>query len=287
LLYLRESGAIQADAGPEGWWRLTDKHQAHSGVDALPADVRLVFTARLDRLVQEIKELVQTAAVLGREFDVQVLSHMLGNKPGLDDQIGHAEEDAIWQAINQVRYLFRHALLRDAAYEMQLRSRRRELHHLAAQALEKWYAQEIEGHLGEIAYHYEAAFQQGLETARQPACQYLQRAGKRAAQSYENTAALDFFSRALCLLEESERAARFTLLLQREQVLQLVGDRDAQAEALDAAQDGLGGIEFCVIGTKLKQRIIILQLFDGKSAKRFFGFDQVKVSHLAYCSDRR
>lgn len=237
LLYLSEGEAIEP--GPDGCWQLTRKRPSRSGADgadALPTDVRLVFAARLDRLVQEVKELVQTASVLGREFDVQVLAHMMHHKPELPEQLRHAEEDAIWQAINQVRYLFRHALLRDAAYEMQLRSRRRELHHLAAQSLEQLYAQEIELHLDKIAYHYEAAFQQGLEVARQPAYQYLERAGQRAAQAYENTAALDFFSRALSLLKESEADERFALLLLHEAVLHLVEDRNAQAADLDAAQ---------------------------------------------------
>ncbi|MBN2146168.1 MAG: tetratricopeptide repeat protein [Anaerolineales bacterium] len=229
LLYLREGGVVKET---EGVWCLTRKRAQ----DPLPTDVRLVFTARLDRLVKDIKDIVQTAAVLGREFDVQVLARMLQNDPHLVEKMTRAADDAIWQAISQVRFLFKHALLRDAAYEMQLRHRRRELHQLAAQSLEQLYPQEIEQHYDEIAYHYEAAFQQGLDSVRTQAVQYLERAGQRSAQAFENAAAIDFFSRALQLLEESEQSERFALLLAREAILHLTGDRTAQAADLAAAQ---------------------------------------------------
>lgn len=229
LLYLREGGVIKETGDA---WHLVRKRAQ----DPLPTDVRLVFTARLDRLVKDVKDLVQTAAVLGREFDVQVLGHMLRSDAGLRDKMARAEDDAIWQAINQVRYLFKHALLCDAAYEMQLRARRRELHHLAAQSLEQLYPQELERHFGEIAYHYEAAFQQGLDTVRTQAWQYLERAGQRAAQAFENAVAVDFFTRAMQLLEESETSERYTLLLAREAVLNMIGDRAAQLADLESAQ---------------------------------------------------
>ena len=113
--------------------------------------------------------------------------------------MAHAEEDAIWQAINQVRYLFKHALLRDAAYEMQLRARRRELHQLAAQALEQLFPQEIDLYSDEIAYHYEAAFQQGLDSARVSAMAVPGTTpGSVLLRRYENAVAVDFFSRARC-----------------------------------------------------------------------------------------
>ncbi len=229
LLYLREGGVIKET---DGTWQLVRKRSQ----EPLPTDVRLVFTARLDRLVKSIKDLVQTASVLGREFDVQVLAHMLRNDVGLPEKMQRAQDDAIWQAINQVRYLFKHSLLRDAAYEMQLRSRRRELHHMASQSLEQLYAQELELHYDEIAYHYEAAYQQGLDADRPQAIQYLERAGQRSAQAYENAAALDFFSRALQLLAADEAEQRFALLLQREAMWNLIGDRAAQAADLEAAQ---------------------------------------------------
>ena len=229
LLYLREGGHL---VRINGAWHLSERDLQ----DVLPADVRTVFTARLDCLDTDVKETVQAAAVLGREFDVQVLSHMLQDDPRLPDKLRRAEGEAIWKAISAMRYLFKHGLLRDAAYEMQLRSWRREMHYLAATALEHVYGQEHSVHYQEIAYHYESAYQQGLEKARQPACRYLQNAGQRAAAAYENAVALDFYSRALNLLNEVEDDSRYVLLLAREEMLHLMGERAAQAADLQALE---------------------------------------------------
>ncbi|MBN1485474.1 MAG: tetratricopeptide repeat protein [Chloroflexia bacterium] len=238
LLYLQEQGQIERRG--EHWHLLAPQDQA------IPTDVRAVLIARLDRLSQEIKGIVQTAAVLGREFEVLVLAEMLQHPQGLADsagpmkqlpeglweQIKKAEREAIWVALSQLHYLFKHALLRDTAYGMLLRARRRELHQLAAQALETLYAEELAQHYGQIAYHYKAAYQQGLEALRGPARDYLQRAGCLAAEHYETEAAIDALSQAEALTLESEAETRYELLLAREGMYQLRGRREEQAQDL-------------------------------------------------------
>jgi len=103
----------------------------------VPSGINAILIARLDRLAAQVKAVVQTAAVLGREFDVQVLSKML--REGERAHIQVAEQEAIWTAIDALRYLFRHALLRDAAYDMQVRERLQSLHRLAAETIEALY----------------------------------------------------------------------------------------------------------------------------------------------------
>ncbi|MBN1889186.1 MAG: AAA family ATPase, partial [Thermoflexales bacterium] len=235
LLYLRERGGIEV---ADGTWRLTGDRPA----SALPSDVRAIFTARLDRLTGAVKDVVQTAAVLGREFELRVLAQMLRDDAALPDKVRSAEEEAIWSALSQVRYIFKHALLRDAAYEMQLRARRRELHQLAAQALERLYADDLTPHYGAIAYHYEAACRLGLAAVRDQAIAALRQAGERAAGDYENAAAVDYYSRALALTpedvapESAEAERRYDLLLGREAVYHLQGAREAQAGDLAALE---------------------------------------------------
>ena len=90
----------------------------------MPTDVRAVLVARLDRLSQNVRDVVQTASVLGWEFEVQLLAQMLHGDPGLRGKVAQAEEMSIWSPLNELRYLFKQALLRDAAYSMQLRARR-------------------------------------------------------------------------------------------------------------------------------------------------------------------
>lgn len=230
LLFLRDQRRL---IEKDGRWQLA---QAAGADTLLPSDVRMIFTSRLDSLSSEVREVVQTAAILGREFEVRVLADMLRQSAEgrLPDWLEQAESSAIWSALSEIRYIFKHALLRDAAYEMQLRARRRELHRLAAEALEKLYANDIAPHAAEIAYHYQAACRQGLAGVRLRALDYLEQAGQRAARGYENTAAIQFFSGALELLAAGEDERRWNLLLQREAVYDLTTARAAQSADLDA-----------------------------------------------------
>ena len=235
LLYLREQGGLAAQAGR---WQLASQPGSAGGT-LLPADVRLVFTSRLDGLSSQVREVVQAAAILGREFEVRLLAGLLQGDERLPEWLQQAERSDIWAptmlgALSEIRYLFRHALLRDAAYEMQLRARRRELHRLAAGALEQLYAADLEPHTAEIAYHYQAACRQGLPAVRLPAIDYLQRAGQRAQRNFENSAAVQAFSDALELLETDEDDRRWELLLQREAIYHLTALRAAQTADLDA-----------------------------------------------------
>lgn len=228
LLFLREQGTLQKQ---NEHWQLAETGATGA---TLPTDVRLIFTSRLDSLSADVRDAVQTAAILGREFEVRILADMLRAKEYLPFWLHEAEGNAVWVALNEIQYIFKHALLRDAAYEMQLRARRRELHKLAAQAMEKLYAVDIAPHYPEIAYHYLAAYRQGLTEARQPALNYLEWAGQRAASVYENAAALQNFSAALELLEAEETERRWNLLLQREAIYNLTGERPAQSADLEA-----------------------------------------------------
>ena len=171
--------------------------------------------------------MVQTAAVLGREFDTQVLAVMLDGDDELTTKIGAADEAAVWSAMGKARYLFRHALLRDAAYEMQLRARLRSLHGRAAAAIEQVYAAELPPRYAELVYHNNQHDAEGEER------RYAQLAGDYAAEQYANDEAVRFFGRALSLTESTKLAERADLLLKREGIHYVRGDRQAQAADID------------------------------------------------------
>ncbi len=190
LLDWRERELLVRDAKPGGEvWTLT-----RQAMLAVPANINAVLIARLDRLAAEVRTVVQTAAVLGREFEVQVLSQMLGDEAQVPAKVRQAEAEAIWSAMSEIRYLFKHALMRDAAYEMQLRASLRELHALALDALETVYAAHLAPHYSELAYHAE-----GCQNVAKQALYYA-RAGEAAAAAYANAAAVDYYERWLSLL---------------------------------------------------------------------------------------
>lgn len=224
VLHLRERDVLTRVAG--GPWSA----RGEVGVLELPTTINAVLIARLDRLLAQVKEVVQTAAVLGREFEVQVLSQMLRGEEGVPARVKEAEAERIWMALSEVRYLFRHALLRDAAYDMQLRARLRELHHLAGEAIEQVYAADLASHYADLAYHYGRAEEMSQEQ------HYARLAGEQAAARFANAEAVAHLSRALELMPEEgspqDAAARGRLLLARERVYDLLGDRQAQARDL-------------------------------------------------------
>ncbi len=231
LRYLEAQDGIDQS---EGVWSLTKAQDASS----LPGDVQAIFAARLDQLSYELKDVVQTAAILGREFDTQVLDRMLHDNGILSRNMDGAEKEMIWSRLTSGRYMFRQGLLRDAAYEMQLRSRRRGLHKIAAETLKEVHVGEPSADVRQdsifdkIASHYEAAYLQGLEGVRSEAQTALEQAGAQASANYENGAAVDYFSRALALTPDDDADKRYALLLMREAVFHLRGERAAQAADL-------------------------------------------------------
>lgn len=218
-LDLRERHAI---APGEAGWQL----ETGSDID-VPTNINAVLMARLDRLSAQVRQVVQTASVLGHEFALQVLTAMLRGNVHTPRYVQAAEEERIWSVISELRYLFRHPLLRDAAYSMQLRTRLRELHTLAGQAIEQVYADHLAPYYADLAYHYGQA--DDLEHERS----YARLAGIWAASRFANSEAIQHLSRALELTPAAARTERYDLLCAREQVYDLQGDRQSQSSDLD------------------------------------------------------
>lgn len=226
LRYLVESDLLLE--GSEGWQVKREQRPL------LPSDVRSVLIARLDRLAQEVKDVVQTAAVLGREFEVALLISMLRDGPATHQKIAAAEEATIWSAIDQLHYMFRHALLRDTAYRMQVRARRQALHRLAVEALEELYGDDLQSHYAELAYHSERA---GLQAA---AADWYLLAAKQAISRGTLLEALNYLSQAESLASEESIETRWNILTQQIDVLGMKGDaetgREKAAKMLEAGQ---------------------------------------------------
>lgn len=168
----------------------------------LPTDVRTILTSRIDRLAPTVKDTVQTAAILGREFETPILDRI---RAPVETQtsVSHATQAGVWVAMNETRYLFKHALMRDAAYGMQLVSHRRQLHQRAARVIEKYNQDNIEAYYGALAYHYEQAVDEAAPAeVRQKACTYLELAGDLAREAFQNTTAINYYQRLLTLQEQ-------------------------------------------------------------------------------------
>jgi class 3 adenylate cyclase/tetratricopeptide (TPR) repeat protein len=203
-----------------------------------------VLTARIDRLSFILKETIKTAAVIGREFEVPILTEVLrshdayiaqnGNDSKvLQEQIQTAEKGQIWQAMNELRYIFRHTLLREAVYDMQLKTQLRERHATTAKAIEKVYAEKLEDCYIDLAFHYEQA---GF---RHETRFYLKNAAEHSRRLFQNQQALDLYERLLKNTDDPTDIIK--IKIKRGEVLQLIGQWQAAEkqyqEALTDARD--------------------------------------------------
>ena len=189
----------------------------------LPASINAILIARIDRLAQRVKEVVQTAAVLGIEFELDILTKMM--QDNITNEVNQAELNQIWTAYTALKYMFKHMMLREAAYNMQLNEKLTHLHLLAALAYERFYQEDLSPYFATLAYHYKAADNPTKEQF------YARLAGEQASKRGNQNEAIIYFSRALTLASEAEK---YDLLLLREEAYHLLGEREKQAADLDA-----------------------------------------------------
>jgi class 3 adenylate cyclase/tetratricopeptide (TPR) repeat protein len=191
---LIDSGALEQRAGV---WQLTRKLDEA----AVPDSIEGVITARLDRLEERSREVLQVASVIGRRFHYPVLSGVVPARDGLGDRLRWlAEADLILsdEIEREIAFLFKHALTRDVAYESILYARRRDLHRRVAQQIEQLHPDRLDEQLALLARHYL------LAEEYDPAFDYHLRAGRQAQASYANREAITLYERALQIAQRLE-----------------------------------------------------------------------------------
>src|SRR5262249_2515799 len=164
---------------------------------AIPETLQDSLMARLDRLAP-VREIAQIGAAIGREFSYSLLRALVGrDESALKHALAQLEQaELVFRRGEppEAVYSFKHVLVRDAAYESLLKSRRQQLHGQIARALEKSFADIVASQPEIVAHHFTAA---GLV---EPAIDYWLKAGQQAARRSANAEALNHFARGLELL---------------------------------------------------------------------------------------
>src|ERR687890_289985 len=177
----------------------------------IPDTLSGVLSARIDRLPESTKQVAQTAAVLGRIFAHRALTTVCEAAPP-PEQIEDVEphlgvltyEELVRERVHdpELEYIFNHALTQEAAYELLLLRRRKELHRRAGEVLEGLYPEQRSELASALAYHFR------LGEQWQRAADYSMRAGAQAVSVYAMREALEHYEKAYQALGKIPEASR-------------------------------------------------------------------------------
>jgi class 3 adenylate cyclase len=164
---------------------------------SIPASLHESLMARLDRL-PTVREVAQLGAVLGREFAYEMLRAIATiDEPRLRDVLGRlVEAELLYQRGRppHSRYIFKHALIQDAAYQSLLRRTRQQYHRQVAELLERNFADTVEASPELVAHHYSEAGLPG------PAVTHWRLAGENAMRRSANQEAIGHLTAGLTQL---------------------------------------------------------------------------------------
>jgi transcriptional regulator with AAA-type ATPase domain/class 3 adenylate cyclase/tetratricopeptide (TPR) repeat protein len=183
---LRERGILVRQNGAVTW--------APGALLDFPGTLHDIIRARLDRLDEPLKRTVQTAAVIGRQFGLHLLSRVSAMAQEIEGYLATLKH---LELVHEVRffpeheYIFKHAVIQDAAYQSLLSQRRKALHGAIGRAIEDIYADHLEEYASVLAYQYARSDQPGR------ALRYALLAGDRAARVCANVEATAHYEQAL------------------------------------------------------------------------------------------
>jgi class 3 adenylate cyclase/tetratricopeptide (TPR) repeat protein len=227
--HLAETGAFFQDA--DGRWR-ADRSLRDAG--RLPSSVREVIGQRIARLGEAAERTLRAAAVIGREFGLELLV-----------AVTDANEDALLDVLDRARiagivtesevggtFMFSHALIEHTLYEDLGPTRRQRLHLRVAEAIEDQCGHVPGRRVGELAYHYALAT---VPARASKAFDYARQAGDRALDELAPDEAVRWYSQALELLAAGDDQRRGPLLVALGIAQRQAGDARFRATLLDAA----------------------------------------------------
>ncbi len=179
----------------EGVWRAEKAlEEVHT-----PAKVYDLVVRRLDRLVEEQRELLECASVVGEEFQSEVLGVMTGmNRIKLLKNLNEMERTHNLIYSIKRKYRFDHSKIREVLYNGLNEELQREYHRMVASSYEELYDEDKEGVMDEIGLHY-------YKADDKEAGNYLLKAAESAKERYANDEAEMFYEYSIEMLEDEDK----------------------------------------------------------------------------------
>lgn len=170
-----------------------------SGKVSIPDTLRGIVESSIDRLDEDMKDLLKIASVIGRNFLYRLLEAIGDSRKDLDNNLSILiGENLISQKVGnpELEYYFYHDLIRDAAYDTILLKHRKKLHRSVGEAIESIFHDQIERFYGLLSYHFAKAYQWNK------AQKYLIKAGDQANRIAGDSEALSHYKKAMSAHEQ-------------------------------------------------------------------------------------
>ena len=226
---LLEEGAVRVDDGEARVAGSMDGLQ-------LPESVQAVIRTRLDRLERDARDLLRRASVIGLEFTSSVLAAVADVDLDVERALAALKERGLirqTRVIPEPVYRFQHALTQEVAYDTLLQRQRQILHGQVGRAIEAVHQHHLQDQYGILARHFAEA--EDWPKAVEYGSRFAARA-RQLSQFDDARTALDLTIEWTQKLPAGEGSAeRVELLLEKEQVCEVLGDREQQQEAIDRA----------------------------------------------------
>ena len=199
---LRDHVVSKAEGNPFFLEEVAHALKDKTAPESVPNTLQAVLMARLDRLDEDARRMLQVAAVIGRSFITRVLKTVCDPAIEIDRHLTALQRsDVIRETarVPEAEYTFRYGLLQEVAYQSILIKQRRGLHRQIGETLEGLYADRLEEHAALLAQHFDAG-------GDPRAAHYYRLSGEVAARLFANAEALAHFTRALELTADDRRA---------------------------------------------------------------------------------
>jgi class 3 adenylate cyclase/tetratricopeptide (TPR) repeat protein len=165
----------------------------------VPDTIQGIIAARIDRIEDNLKRIMQVASVIGREFAYRILHTITGTKEELKSHLLNLQGlEFIYEKslFPELEYIFKHALTQEVTYNSLLLQRRKEIHEKIGVAIETLYSYNLEEYYELLAYHY------GCSNDMEKTLEYAERACLKA----ENLSAMDdaknYFGQAMGIIDK-------------------------------------------------------------------------------------
>ena len=204
--YLEEAinSLIESDflVRDNGGWRITQK----IGEADISATIHGVISARVDRLEQESKRILQEASVIGRSFYYEILNKISALKEGIDKCLSGLERLDLIKAKGiqpELEYFFKHALTQEVVYNGLLKKERRKIHEQIGYVIEELFKNRLPEFYETLAYHFK------IGQSIHKAIDYLMKSGEKSLSRYALDESNQYYREAYDLL--TRKTADFSM----------------------------------------------------------------------------